>query len=158
MRSFYHTYKNNEKLAPLVREISWSHNVIIFEKCKIEGEKEFYLSNTKYSGWSKEVLLKKIADRTYQKYLHNQTNFDKVLSEPQKNLAKEAVKDSYTFDFLQLGEGHAEKELHSALVNNIRRFLLEMGSWYAFLGSQFRVEVAGHEYFIDLSGIASWLR
>jgi len=150
MRLFYNTYKNNEKLAPLVREISWSHNVIIFEKCKTEGEKEFYLSNTTNNRWSKEVLLQMIARKTYQKYLHNQTNFNEVLPEIRRNLAKDAVKDEYTFDFLHLGEEHAEKELHSALVNNLRKFLLEMGNGFTFAGSQYRLEVEGHEYFIDL--------
>ncbi len=150
MRLFYNTYQNNEKLAPLVREISWSHNIIIFEKCKTEEEKEFYLSSIMNSNLSKQFLLQQIAGQTYQKYLHNQTNFDNALPENRRNLAKVAVKDEYTFDFLHLGEDHAEKELHTALVNNIRKFLLEMGSWYTFAGSQYRIEVEGHEYFIDL--------
>jgi len=150
MRLFYFTYKNNKKLAPLVREISWSHNIIIFEKCKTEEEKEFYLSNIMTSRWSKEVLLQKIANKTFEKYLHNQTNFNQVLPEVRRSQAKEAVKDEYTFDFLHLKEEHAEKELHSALVNNIRKFLIELGNGYAFIGSQYRIEVEGHEYFIDL--------
>ncbi|MCK9423374.1 MAG: PDDEXK nuclease domain-containing protein, partial [Bacteroidales bacterium] len=150
IRSFYYSYQNIEKLAPLVREIGWSHNVIIFEKCKNPEEKEFYLVNTIKSGWTKEILLHQIANKTYEKYLHNQTNFEISVPENYKHQALSAVKDEYTFDFLELGEQHGEKQLQTALIGNIRRFLLEMGNWYAFIGSQYRLEIEGHEYFIDL--------
>jgi len=79
IRNFYTAYSENSKLAPLVREIAWSHNVIIMEKCKEDVEKEFYVKMTKKFGWSKNVLIHQIENKTYQKYLINQTNFEKTL-------------------------------------------------------------------------------
>lgn len=80
----------------------------------------------------------------------NQTNFDNTLPENIKNQAALAVKDEYTFDFLELSDEHSERELENALVQNIRNFLLEMGHPFTFVGNRFKVEVGGKEYFIDL--------
>ena len=82
MRNFYVTYCNAENLAPLVREISWTKNVAIMEKCKEPLEREFYIKMTKKYGWTKDVLINHIEDKSYEKYLLNQTNFDETL--PQK--------------------------------------------------------------------------
>ncbi|MCK4359464.1 MAG: DUF1016 domain-containing protein, partial [Candidatus Cloacimonetes bacterium] len=79
-----------------------------------------------------------------------QTNFDKTLPEKYKHQAKLAVKDEYTFDFLELGEEHSEKELEISIINNIRKFLTEMGGYFAFIGNQFRIEIDGEEFFVDL--------
>jgi predicted nuclease of restriction endonuclease-like (RecB) superfamily len=150
MRNFYQTYKENEKLAPLVREISWSHNIIIFEKCKDDLEREFYIRMTKRMGWSKNVLVHQIENKTYEKTLANQTNFEKTLPVKINNQAKLAVKDEYAFDFLELGEEYDEMELERALVARVNRFLIEMGGAFAFMGNQFRLEIDGSEYFIDI--------
>jgi len=150
IRNFYAEYSNNLKLAPMVREIGWAHNVIIFEKCKDNSEREFYLKMTKKFGWTKNVLIHQIENKSYQKYLLNQTNFDKALPVELKHQAKLAIKDEYTFDFLELGEEHNEHELETALINNIRKFLIEMGGNFAFIGNQFKVTVGKTEYFIDL--------
>jgi len=127
MRNFYLLYVDFPKLQPVAAEISWTKNIIILEKCKNPEEKEFYLFNTRKFIWTKKTLLQQIKNKTYQKYLHNQTNFFQVLPETQRKPAKEAVKDNYTFDFLQIKDEHSEKELQSALIENIRKFLLELG-------------------------------
>ncbi len=150
MRNFYLNYKDSEKLAPLVREISWVKNIIIMEKCKDELEREFYLKMTRKFGWTKDVLIHQVENKSYEKFLLNQTNFDKTLPEKYKNQAKLAVKDEYTFDFLELGEEHAERELESALVTRVKDFLNELGGYFCFVGSQYRLEIDGEEYFIDL--------
>lgn len=150
MHKFYLTYQGNEKLAPMVREIGWSHNVIIFEKCKDDLEKEFYLRVSKKFGWTKNILLHNIDVKSYEKYLLNQTNFDKAVPEKYRHQAKLAVKDEYSFDFLEIGEEHLEKELEIALVKNIRKFLQEMGGDYTFIGNQYRIELEEDEFFIDL--------
>ena len=150
MKLFFETYNENEKLAPLVREISWSHNIVILEKCKDDLEKEFYTKMTKKFGWTKNVLIHQIDSKSYEKFLLNQTSFDKTLPDKYKHQAKLAVKDRYTFDFLELSEEHAEKELEIALINNIRKFLAEMGRYFAFIGNQYRLELDDEEYFIDL--------
>ncbi|MDO8740522.1 MAG: PDDEXK nuclease domain-containing protein [Candidatus Woesearchaeota archaeon] len=150
MRNFYQQYASNQKLAPLVREISWVKNVIIMEKCKDDSEREFYIRMTKKFGWTKDVLINHIENRSYEKYLLNQTNFDKALPEKYKMQAKLAVKDDYTFDFLELSEEHSEKELEKSLTERIKHFLTEMGSYFCFVGSQYRIEIGDEEFFIDL--------
>src|SRR3989339_718044 len=150
MRSFYLEYQNSSILPPLVAEIGWAHNVVVLEKCKGNDEREFYLSMTKKFGWTKNVLIHQIENDSYVKSLSNQTNFSKALPEAIKSQAKLAVKDEYTFDFLELGEEHSEREMERAILAKIERFLREMGGRFAFLGSQYRLEINGNDYFIDL--------
>lgn len=133
-----------------MREISWSHNTVIIDQCKDNLEREYYIRMTKKYGWSKNVLIHHIEGKSYEKYLLNQTNFDEALPEKYRYQAKFAVKDEYNFDFLELGEEHNEKELELALMKNIRMFLSEMGGDFAFIGNQYRLEVDGEDYYLDL--------
>jgi predicted nuclease of restriction endonuclease-like (RecB) superfamily len=150
MRNFFVEYQSNEKLAPLVREIGWSHNIVILEKCKDDLEREFYIKMTRKYGWTKNVLVHQIEGNAYQRFLSNQTNFDKTLTEKYKHQAKLAVKDEYNFDFLEISEAYSERELELGLIQNIRKFLLEMGGDFAFMGNQYRLQVEGETFFIDL--------
>ena len=150
MKLFYETYRANKKLAPMVREIGWTHNILILERCNDDLEREFYIRSTKKNGWTKNVLIHHIENQSYEKTLLGQTNFDKTVPEHIRSQAKLAVKDEYTFDFLELGEEHSERELERALIGKIEHFLREMGGAFAFLGSQYRLEVSNKEYFIDL--------
>jgi predicted nuclease of restriction endonuclease-like (RecB) superfamily len=134
----------------LIREIGWTKNLVILERCKDDLEREFYLRATARFGWTVAVLQHQVDNKTYEKYLSNQTNFDQVLSPALRNQAILAVKDHYTFDFLDLAEEHSERELERALVNNLRRFLAELGGAFAFIANQHRLEVGGQEYFVDL--------
>lgn len=150
MRNFYLEYYQNPKLQPLVAEISWSNNLIIMEKCKDDLQREFYIRMTRKYGWTKNVLIHHIENRTYEKTLLNQTNFDNTLPEKIRDQAKLAVKDEYTFGFLELAEEHNERELEQGLLTKMERFLREMGGMFTFVGSQYRLEVGGQEFFIDL--------
>ncbi|MBI2137408.1 DUF1016 domain-containing protein, partial [Candidatus Woesearchaeota archaeon] len=150
MRQFYVHYKDNAKLQPLVGEISWVKNIMILGKCKDDSEREFYIRMTRKFGWTKDVLINQIENKSYEKHLLNQNNFDKTLPEKYKIQAKLAVKDEYTFDFLELGEEHSEKELEKALAEKIKHFLTEMGGYFCFIGSQHRIEIEDEEFFIDL--------
>jgi predicted nuclease of restriction endonuclease-like (RecB) superfamily len=150
MRRFYETYARNEKLAPMVREIGWSHNLVILEKCIDSLEREFYLRMTRRMGWTKNVLIHQIENQTYQKTFLNQTNFDRALPEPLRDQARLAVKDEYTFDFLELADEHSERQLEQAILARVEPFLREMGGNFAFLGSQYRLAIGDSEYFIDL--------
>ncbi len=150
MRKFYEAYVSSEKLAPLVQEIAWSHNIVVLERCKDPLQREFYIRMTRKFGWSKNVLVHQIDNQSYEKSLLGQTNFDKALTPAQRAQAKLAVKDEYTFDFLELGEEHSERELERALIARIEEFLRAMGGVFAFVGSQYRLEVDDQEYFIDL--------
>lgn len=158
MRQFYLTYENDEKLSPLVREIGWTHNIIILMNCKERQERQFYITMTRKFGWTKNVLIHQIENKSYEKTLINQTNFDKTLPAKIRDQAKLAVKDEYTFDFLELGEEHSERELERALIAKIERFLLEMGGLFTFVGSQYRLEINGKEYFIDILLYHRYLR
>jgi len=150
MRSFYLEYKDNKKLQPLVAEISWTHNLILMEKCKDLLEREFYLRVIMKYGWSKNILIHQIESQTYERFLLNQTNFDKAIEEKYRHQAKLAVKDSYNFDFLELSEEYDERKLELGLIKNVRSFLLEMGGDFSFIGNQYKLDVDGDEFFIDL--------
>ncbi len=150
MKLFFETYLVSEKLAPVVREIAWSHNIVILERCKDALEREFYLRMTRKFGWSKNVLIHQIEIQSYEKTLLAQTNFGREVSPEMRAQAKLAVKDEYTFEFLEMGEEHGERELERALIGRIEHFLQAMGGLFAFVGSQFRLEVGGEEFFIDL--------
>ncbi|MFA6136925.1 MAG: PDDEXK nuclease domain-containing protein [Sulfurimonas sp.] len=150
MRLFYFEYSQNTKLQTLSREIGWSHNVAIFQKCKDDLQREFYIKSVMKFGWTYRVLDNHIDNNFYEKYLLNQTNFDKTLPDEYKHQAKLAIKDEYNFDFLELNEKHSEYQLEIGLINKIREFLAQMGSDFTFVGNQYKLEVDEEEYFIDL--------
>ena len=150
MRQFHMEYREHEKLQPLVGEIAWTHNLAIMSKCKDPLEREFYLRMTRKFGWSKNVLIHQIDNQSYEKSLLGQTNFDQTLTPALRAQAKLAVKDEYTFDFLELGAEHSERELERALIAKVEEFLRAMGGLFAFMGSQYRLEVDGREFFVDL--------
>ena len=150
MRAFYVTYHANEKLAPLVRELGWSHNIAIMEKCKDDQERLFYLHQTRRNGWSKNVLIHQIEHQSYRKTLLSQQNFSQTLPESTRGAASVALKDEYTFDFLNLPGAYSEHQLEQAILANIRRFLIEMGGDFTFLGNQYTLELDGAEYRVDL--------
>lgn len=150
MRQFYLEYKDSERLQPLVGEISWSKHIVIMGKSKDDLEREFYIQMTKKYGWTKSVLIHQMEGKSYERFLLNQTNFDKTLEEKYKHQAKLAVKDSYSFDFLGMSEDYGEREMELELIKNIRSFLMEMGSDFAFIGNQYKVTVGEDDFYIDL--------
>jgi predicted nuclease of restriction endonuclease-like (RecB) superfamily len=124
MQQFYQEYNKNAKLQPLVGEISWTKHIVILGRCKDDLEREFYIRMTRRMGWTKNVLIHQIENNTYEKTLVNQTNFKKTLPEKIQKQAKLAVKDEYTFDFLELAEEHSERELEQAILSRICTFHL----------------------------------
>lgn len=150
MRQFHIEYRDKPKLQPLVGEISWAKHLVIMAQCKNDLEREFYVRMTRKFGWSKNVLIHQIENQSYEKTLLGQTNFDKAVTPAIRAQAKLAVKDEYTFDFLELGEEHDERKLERAIMLRIERFLVEMGGRFAFMGRQYHLEVGGKEFFIDL--------
>jgi len=162
MRTFYMEYSQTTILPPSVAEIpkpipppsvaeiSWSKNCAILEKCKDPLEREFYIKMTKCYGWTKNVLINNIENKAFEKYLLNQTNFDKTVPEKYRLQAKLAVKDDYNFDFMEMGLEHNETQLEAGIINNIRAFLIEMGGDFSFIGNQYHLDVADDDYYIDL--------
>lgn len=152
MVNFYETYKDNEKLATLSREISRSNNVAILEHCKDDFQREFYMKSCKKFGRSYRVLINMIEGQYYERYMiaHKANNLDTTLLPEQAQDTKLALKDTYMFDFLGLGKKHSERELHEWLVWKIRQFLLELWMWFAFVGSQYELKVDGESFYLDL--------
>jgi predicted nuclease of restriction endonuclease-like (RecB) superfamily len=150
MRQFFTEYQDKPKLQSLIGEISWSKNLLIMGRCKDELEREFYLRATARFGWTSKLLQHQLDNQSYRQYLHGQTNFDAALPDTVKAQALLAIKDHYTFDFLGLADEHSERDLEQALVRNLRQFLSEMGNAFTFVGNQYRLEVDGRDYFIDL--------
>jgi len=150
MRNLYLNYCKSQKLQQLAAEIGWMHNIVIIEKCKDDLEREFYLRMTRKFGWSRNVLIHQIENQSYEKTLLNQTNFEQTLPVEISSQAKLAVKDEYTFDFLELGDEHSERQLERAVLAKVEPFMREMGGVFSFIGSQYRLEISEKEYFIDL--------
>jgi len=111
MRKFYKEYYGDKKLQSLIGEISWSHNISIMDKCKDKLEREFYIQMSRKYGWTRTVLIHHIENKSYEKFLLGQTNFDKALPAKYKHQAKLAVKDDYNFEFLEISDEHSEREL-----------------------------------------------
>ena len=150
MARFYTEYQSNEILQPLVAEISWSKHIVILTKCKDTRQRQFYILATKRYGWTKDILINKIEAKAYENYLLGQSNFETTLPDKMKNQAMLALKDEYTLSLAGFPDEHSEYELEQAIVKNIRAFLMEFGTDFSFIGNQYRIEVDGREYFIDL--------
>jgi len=150
MRQLFSTYYQNERLQPLVREIGWTHHLMILTGCNDDLEREFYIRMTKKQGWSKRTLHEKIELRTYETTMAGQTSFERALPRELAAPARLAVKDEYMFDFLEMGDERSERRLEYAILAKVEPFLREMGGLFAFVGSQYRLRVADEEYFIDL--------
>lgn len=135
----------------LVAQIPWGHNLVILSKIRDVEEALFYVQKTIENGWSRSILSHHIEAQLYQREGKAITNFEMRLPAPESDLARQLIKDPYNFDFLTLREHHDEQELEDALVTHITKFLLEeLGAGFSYLGRQYRLEVGGDEFFMDL--------
>ncbi|OGS46357.1 MAG: hypothetical protein A2539_06370 [Elusimicrobia bacterium RIFOXYD2_FULL_34_15] len=151
MRLLYLEYKDNLKLAQLVREIPWGHNIVILQMIKDAKEREYYIKSSRDMGWSRNVLLNQIKAGAYQLSLRKkQHNFEKALPVHLSEQADESLKSVYSLDFLGITRPVLERELEKRLIEKIKHFLLELGSGFSFIGNQYRLELDGTEYFVDL--------
>lgn len=151
MRMFYLSYKDQPKLARLVPEIPWGHNVLIMQKVKEIKAKEYYLRSSAEFGWSRNVLLNQIKADAYELSLKKkQHNFEKALPVHLAEQADESLKSVYNLDFLGITRPVLERELEKRIVEKIKNFILELGAGFSFIGNQYRVELDGDEYFVDL--------
>ena len=130
--------------------IPWGHHVCIIDKCKSVHEALFYVQKTIKNGWSRAMLLNFMDVDLYQSQGKAINNFDRLLPDVQSDLAKETLKDPYNFDFLTLTENYKEKELEGALVENIIKFLLELGQGFAFVGRQYPIKIGNVPRNMDL--------
>lgn len=150
MRLFAQSYAEDQISQAPLGEIPWYHNIALLEKLKNAEERLWYAQKTIENGWSRNVLVMQIESDLYRRQGGAVTNFAYTLPQPQSDLAQNLIKDPYNFDFLTLKEGAQERELERALVDHIRDFLLELGVGFAFLGSQYPIQVDGKDYRLDL--------
>ena len=152
MRNFYLSYKDNEKLAQLVREISWGQNIIIFEKCKDDEIKEYYIKNSIEFGWNRNVLMHHIKTNLFDrdKIENKSNNFEISLPLHLSELAQDIVKSEYNLEFLEVAKDVHERVVENSLIDNIKQFLLELGYGFSFIGNQYKLVLGDNEYFIDL--------
>lgn len=150
MRAFAEAYPNEQIVQEVLAQITWYHNIALIEKLKSPEERLWYAHKTVEHGWSRNVLVHQIETGLHRRLGAALTNFDRTLPKPQSDLAQQLLKDPYNFDFLSLGEEVQERDLERALVNHIRDFLLELGVGFAFVGSQYHLEIEGDDFYIDL--------
>jgi predicted nuclease of restriction endonuclease-like (RecB) superfamily len=131
-------------------QLPWFHIVTLLTKVAAPAEREWYALEAVRNGWSRAILDSHIRSRLHLRHGAAVTNFESRLAAPDAGLAMEILKDPYHFDFLGLGDEAHERDIENALVRHITHILLELGAGFAFLGRQFRLEVDGDEFFIDL--------
>lgn len=149
MKQFYETYKDIPKLSPMVREISWTNNLIILSRTKTFEEKEFYLQLVKTERYSKRELERQISAGFYERTMLSDVSIAKSMNINKLNLSN-SFRDKYIFEFLNLSDDYSEKELQKGLVLQMKNFILELGKEFLFVGEEFRVQVGNSDFFIDL--------
>lgn len=150
MRSFAEAWPDEQFVQQVVAQIPWGHNVRILDYVRQQPAREWYICKTIEHGWSRNVLVHQIQSDLYNRQGRALSNFSLALPEPQSDLAQSILKDPYNFDFLCLGDDASERELHRGLLEHLRAFLLELGVGFAFVGSQYHLEVGRQDFYIDL--------
>jgi predicted nuclease of restriction endonuclease-like (RecB) superfamily len=148
MKQFYETYDDDEKLAPLARELPWTHNVIIFSRCKTPQEREFYLRQTIAEKLGKRELERQIDAASFER--STQTAKLSPVARALHPAIGGVFKDHYILEFLGLPEPHSENDLQRALVQHMKAFVLELGKDFLFVSEQHRLQVGNQDFYIDL--------
>ena len=149
MKQFYEAYKDFPKLSTLLREISWSHNLTIFSRCKTPEEKEFYLKQAKQENYSFRELDRQISASLFERTMIGNSKLSTVLRETNPGIGK-TFKDSYIFEFLNLSEDHSESDLQKGLVHQMKTFILEIGKDFLFISEEYKLQVGNSDFYIDL--------
>lgn len=149
MRQFYETYRDATKLSTLLRELNWSHNLLILGKCKRMEEREFYLRLTVREKWSSRELERQIGSALFERAVLSPPKVAPVLRQIHPD-AISAFKDAYLVEFLELPSSHSEADLHRGLVEHLKHFLTELGRDFCFVGSQYPLQVGGRDFALDL--------
>ena len=148
----------SEKVQPAVAQlpattfwaVPWAHHVIIVQKVKDLSTRRWYMEQTLANGWSRNILALQIDAQAHARHGKAVSNFAAMLPAPQSDLVQQTIKDPYIFDFLTLAEPFHERELETALVRHLEKFLLELGQGFAFVGRQYRLDVGNEDFYIDL--------
>jgi len=153
MVQFYKTYKDNKKVSTLLTQLSWSSNMLILSNTKTEEERQFYLNLAIKENYSVRELNRQLQSSYYQRYMLSNGNakksMTKVISE-EDDFPSTRLLDTYSLEFLDLPNEYSEKDLKTAIIKNLKDFILEIGKDFTFIGDEYRVQVGNHDFFIDL--------
>lgn len=140
----------DESLFELIKQIPWGHTKLILNKIKDTSVARFYIEQTIQNAWGRETLALQIKSQLFERQGKAITNFNKTLPEPMSDLAQQILKDPYNFDFVAMSDSMKERDLENQLVAQISKFLLELGKGFAYVGQQYKLEIADNEYYLDL--------
>ena len=152
MAKFAATYSEQEFVQQAVAQIPWGHNIVLLDKITDSEQRRWYAETCQKNGWSRNVLIHQIESGLYERQVLNSkvSNFKQRLPSPQSELATQTMKDPYVFDFIPFREDMLERDIEQALVRDVTKLLLELGTGFAFLGNQYHLNVGGDDFFIDL--------
>lgn len=152
MTKFAATYPDRQFVQTVSAQIPWSHNIAILDKVKDPDQRIWYIQKTAENGWSHNVLIHQIESGLYERQViaNKISNFESRLPSPQSELAIQTMKDPYIFDFIPFKEDMVERDVERALVHDVTKLLLELGTGFAFLGNQYCINVGGDDFYIDL--------
>ncbi len=152
MSKFASTYSNSEIVQEVLAQLTWYHNMALLDKVKDTKAAIWYAQKAVENGWSRNVLVHQIESELYERQAlaKKVTNFEKRLASPQSELAAQTMKDPYVFDFIPFKEDMVERDIEQALVKDVTKLLLELGTGFAFLGNQYHINVGGDDFYIDL--------
>jgi predicted nuclease of restriction endonuclease-like (RecB) superfamily len=149
MKQFYETYKDFPILSTVLREISWSHNLAIFSRCKTAEEREFYLKLAKQESYSFRELERQISASFFERTMIGNSKLSPAVRAINKDLSN-TLKDIYVFEFLNLPDPHSESDLQRGLVRQMKNFILELGKDFLFIAEEYKLQVGNSDFFIDL--------
>ena len=147
MKQFYELYKDNEIVSPLVTQLSWTNHLLIMSGCKTDLEREFYIKLCIKESYSKRELERQIDSGYYERFMLSK---DKIIPETISSLKENPFLDSYIIEFLDLPKNYKEVDLRKGLIRNMRDFILEVGSDFTFIDEEYKVQVGGEDFRIDL--------
>ena len=152
MAKFAAAYPDREFVQQVVAQIPWGHNIILMDKVSNPDERVWYIQKAIENSWSRNVLVHQIESGLYKRQVSAEkvSNFEHRLPSPQSELAVQTMKDPYVFDFIPFREDMLERDIEQALVRDITKLLLELGTGFAFVGNQYHLNVGGDDFYIDL--------
>ncbi|RQW81704.1 MAG: DUF1016 domain-containing protein [Methylococcus sp.] len=150
MRRLARAWPDEAIVQQLVEQLPWGHNIRLLERFTDPAERAWYARAAIEHGWSRAILDYQIDTDLYRRQGRGVTNFERTLPPAQSDLAAALLRDPYNFDFLSLAEDARERDVHRGLLQHLREFLIELGSGFAFVGSQVHLEVAGDDFYVDL--------
>lgn len=149
MRQFYELYGEDEKVSPLVTQLSWTNHLQIMSACKTAEERYFYMALCARERYSKRELARQINSGYYERFMLSQKPAPPAITEARKS-TRNVFLDTYTLEFLDVPEAVSEKDLQKSILRNLKNFILEIGKDFSFVGEEYRLQVGGHDYYIDL--------